>query len=69
MGGEEQSVVTEAMTEVYRRFVDGKISQARAKDLLGEQWEETAQVASIRSAQRANEESGHSAEKLSQIFS
>ncbi|WP_143823787.1 hypothetical protein [Halosegnis longus] len=69
MGGAEQSgLITEDMTEVYRRFVNGKISQSRAKDLLGENWEETAQVASIRYAQRANEESGYSADELSQIL-
>lgn len=70
MGGAKRSTsVTEDMIEIYRRFVSGTLGRARATDLLGEHWEETAQIASIRDAQEANEESGYSANELSQIFS
>ncbi|RNJ22070.1 hypothetical protein Nmn1133_14110 [Halosegnis longus] len=63
------TAVTEDMIEIYRRFATGTLGRARAKDLLGEHWEETAQIASIRDAQEANEEGGYSADELSQIFS
>lgn len=58
----------EAARDIYRRYQNGRISRARAKDLLGDDWDEVAQIMSIQRARKGNERYGYSAEELTEFF-
>lgn len=53
--------------EVYHQFVCGSIPQSRAKDLIGDDWETVAQVASIKIALKSNEQNGYPPDELAAI--
>ncbi len=58
----------EEKTEIYRRFINSRISRARAQALLGDDWEEIAQIVSIRRARDSNEDNGYSGDELTEMF-
>jgi len=55
-------------SEIYQMFIDGRTNRARARDLLGDDWEEVAQKQSMRRARESNQENGYSGEELTEMF-
>lgn len=54
--------------EIYRRFARGEISRSRAESLIGDNWEEVAQIVSMRQSRNSNQQNGYSADELSEMF-
>lgn len=66
--GSASSSIPEEKFELYHRFSDGRMSRSRAKELIGDDWEEVRQIVSIRRARESNRKNGYSAEEFTGIF-